>query len=252
MKIILISIILSIQIVYSQVDTESLRKIDSEVGLNQNLLTNIGLKKGNTEYFALSLSYRADYVTDSNHIYGVGNLSYQDNKNGVFQRAGFIHLRYLEKWDEYFSKEAYLQKQFDYFQRLKDRNLIGGGIRFSFDIKDSVKRLFHIYLGSGIMYENELLNIKDKYSTNLIRSSSYFNISWIPNNKFNLSSVLYYQWDIFNYKDYRFLNISSINIKFNKMLSVVLSFNYRYDNQPPIRELKKFDYEFKNGVKLEF
>ena len=193
MRLVVLTLLFSMQILVSQVDTESLRKIDMKVGLNQNLLTNIGLKEGNTEYFALSLSYRADYVTDKNHIYGVGNLSYQDNRNGVFQRAGFIHLRYLDKWDKYFSNEAYVQKQFDYFQRLKDRNLIGGGVRFSFDIKDSTKRIFHIFLGSGLMYENELLNIKKKFSTNLIRSSSYFNVSWIPNNNFNFSSVLYYQ-----------------------------------------------------------
>lgn len=252
MRIVVLTLLFSIQILVSQVDTESLRKIDMKVGLNQNLLINIGLKEGNTEYFALSVGYRADYVTDSTHIYGVGNLSYQDNQNGVFQRAGFIHLRYLEKINQYFSKEAYVQKQFDYFQRLKDRNLIGGGARFSFDIKDSTKRLFYIFLGSGLMYENELLNIKKNYSTNIIRSSSYFNISWIPNNNFNISSVLYYQWDIFNSTDFRILNISSLNFKFNDYLSFVFSFNYRFDNHPPIKELKKYDYEFRNGVKLEF
>lgn len=236
----------------AQVDTESLRKVDMKEGINQNLLTNIGLRKGNTEFFALSITYRLDTLSKKFHAYGVGNLSYQDNSKGVFQRSGFIHLRFIDFWTEHFSKEYYVQKQFDYFQRLKDRNLIGGSIRFSFNIFDSTQKIFHIYSGTGIMYENELLNISDNYSTNLIRSSSYLNISWIPSSNFNLSTVIYYQWDIFNSDDYRILNISSMNIKINKFLTFVFQFNYRFDNQPPISTLKKYDLDFRNGIKFEF
>ncbi len=252
MLFIIITLLLSIQIVKSQVDTESLRKIDMDVGHFQNLQTNIGLRKGNTEFFSLGINYRSDYVTDKYHAYGVASLAYQDNQNGVFQRMGFIHLRYLQKWGGNFWKEFYAQKQFDFFQRLKDRNLLGGGVRFNFDQKDSVKRIFNLYMGTGIMYENELLNINQNYSTNLIRSSSYLNLSWIPNNQFNLSSVIYYQWDLFNSKDYRILSISSFNFKINNLLSFIFQMNYRFDSDPPIPEIKKYDYELRNGLKFEF
>lgn len=244
---------ISTQNIKSQIDTESLRKVDMKVGHTQNLLTNIGLRKGNTEFFSLGINYRNDYLTDKYHAYGVASLAYQDNQFGVFQRSGFIHIRYLQKWAGNFWKEAYTQKQFDYFQRLKDRNIIGGGVRYSIDINDSSdKRIFHLYTGTGIMYENELLNIKENYSTNLIRSSSYLNLSWIPNNDFNISSVIYYQWDLFNSEDYRILSISSMNFRFNKSLSFVFQFNYRYDSDPPIPEIKKYDYELRNGIKFEF
>lgn len=223
-----------------------------EIGLSQNLQTTVGLRKGNTEFFALSVAYRLDTLSDKFHAYGVGSINYQDNSGGVFQRSGFIHLRYIGFWSDYFSREYYVQKQFDYFQRLKDRNLIGGGLRFSIDIKDSTKRVFHFYAGTGLMYENELLNISKNYSTNLIRSSSYINLSWIPNSNFNISTVTYYQWDIFNSKDYRILNISSMNFKINKFLTFVFQFNYRFDNQPPMIDIEKYDLEFRNGIKFEF
>lgn len=238
--------------IFSQVDTESMRKIDMNLGTFHNLQTNFGLRKGNTEFISVALNYRVDFVKEEEHYYGIGNISYQDNQGRVFQRSGFIHFRYLRKWGEYFHKEAYIQKQFDSFQRLKDRNLLGGGVRFSFDVKDSTKRIFYIFMGTGIMYENELLNISKNYSTNLIRSSSYLNLSWIPSENFNISTVTYYQVDIFNNDDYRILNISSLNFKFNKFLTFVVQFNYRYDSDPPQSDIKEFDYEIRNGLKFEF
>ncbi len=239
----------------SQVDTESLRKIDMKVGLSQNLQTTIGLRKGNTEFFALSVAYRLDTLSDKYHAYGVGNLNYQDNSKGVFQRSGFLHLRFLKFWTKYFSQEVYAQKQFDYFRRLKDRNIVGGGLRFSFDIKgksDSSKRILNIYAGTGLMYENELLNIPKNYSTNLIRSASYLNITWIPSEKYNVTSVTYFQQNIFNKDDYRILNISSMNFNVSELLTFVFQFNYRYDSQPPLPELKTYDFEIRNGINFTF
>lgn len=242
---------------FSQVDTESLRKVDMKVGMNQNLQTTIGLRKGNTDFFALSVAYRLDTLSDKFHAYGVGSFDYQDNTNGVFQRSGFIHLRFLKFWTKHFSHEYFAQKQFDYFQRLKDRNTFGAGIRFTFDIyknshHDSTGRIFNIYAGVGLMYENELLNIPVNYSTNIIRSASYMNVSWIPSDNFNVTTVFYFQQNIFNSDDYRILNISSLNFKINEMFNFVFQLKYRFDEEPPLPSLKKYDYELRNGINIEF
>lgn len=236
---------------HSQVNTESLRKSDLSPGFHNIAQFDFGMVSGNSEFLRLKTSLRTDYVGKKYYSFGVIQYQRGTKSQKKFINKGFIHVRSLRRLTDHFNGELFVQKEFDDFISLKDRNLIGFGLRSSFFKPDSTDRKVRFFMGNGVMWETEKLNTEPVSETKIWRSTNYLSIRIRMNNLVSLNFVGYYQVNLQTYQDYRILVESALGFNLTKSFTFQTNFNLRFDNEPP-GAIKKYDFELTNGVKFSF
>ena len=249
-----LSAILIFQNAYSQVNTENLRRESLKPGWQTSIKLNYGLVDGNSEYSKLKTGARIDLNRKHNYFFGVVDYQRGFQNNKVFINKGFIHFRNVHGMYRNLQWELFVQKEFNEFISLKDRNLVGCGITtnpHSLRQKQESNRAFNFYFGIGLMWENELIDTTPKYETKIIRSTNYVTLKWKIDQRIDLGMVTYYQVDVKKSGDFRILSESSLTFYLTKSLSFQSSVNFRFDNEPPTY-IKKYDIEMNNGVIFSF
>jgi hypothetical protein len=238
---------------YSQVNTEKFRKDFKESGFYGSVGIAIGLAKGNSEFIKAESSARIDYAGKIFDAFLIGNYEFQEANDAKVVNKGFAHLRNIVALSSLFSLEFFLQKEFNQFILLEDRNLAGGGLRTSLVklFTESENYPLEIYLGSGLMFENEKYNDSGSSKTNLIRSTNYLTFKWIINDVVSLISVNYFQFDLKRIHDYRLISDTGLNFLITENLFYNSTVTYRFDNEP-VRDVKNFDIELTNGITFSF
>ena len=188
---------------------------------NQDLLLNAGFKP--------LIQYKAPM-----HYYLLyADWNYSKGANNTFSNAGMIHFRYayrLNKIDKHHQKspwklEAYAQVQYNQLLRQKLRALSGGGIRWKiFDIKGN-----RSFIGSSAFFEHEELLTSE--INEQIRWSNYW--SWFINvNNITFTGVNYYQPNISDFKDSRFMGQYTFGYRLKRNISLRADFMIFYDSRP--------------------
>lgn len=233
---------------YSQVNTEAMRRTTGEDGFAADGTLGLSLARGNTDFLKFDVGFRADYYKKPCHVFIVTNFNRGEQSDTLYQNQAFVHLRFVRQFGSRIALEVFTQKEFDDFIRLKDRNLIGGGLRINI-LQKGRKMILH--QGIGMMWENEVYDDPAEREKNLLRSTNYLSAKYHVDDRVTLSFTGYYQVDVKSCPDYRVL----IGIQFLFQLSKNFSFraklNYRYDNTPP-SGLKPYDIELTNGIALTF
>lgn len=208
---------------------------------------------GNTKQYKIGSLLKVDYLTKDYETFVMLNYEKSSANNELVSNSGYLHLRLMINLHTALTSEIFAQREFNDFTKLKSRSLIGTGLRLeplhNLFNHDSINYNFSI--GSGLMFENELIIDSLKPETNLIRSTNYINFQWKPAYHTKLMSITYFQFDINNFQDYRILNNTSLIMSLTKYIKVFISAVYRFDNQAP-NSVKNFDFEMKNGIALEF
>lgn len=236
---------------YSQINTEVLRVIKPEVGYYHNINLELGLNKGNSELFRVRTGYRVDFVDSIDRAFAVINYENAQTPTKQIINRGFIHLRYMENFNQGLEYEYFAQKEFNQFTRLLDRNVLGSNVRFNiFNEIDSAYQL-RLSLGNGLMYENESINQSYIWTTNLIRSNSYLSLFFKYNETLTFSNVFFYQMAMNRFLDRRYLNNSMVFFNINKNLRLTVRLTFFYDNEPP-PNVKPLDLELVNGINIDF
>lgn len=238
---------------YSQVNTEAIRSSKIDDGFRSRIDLLFGLNSGNSEFISGEAKLRLDYIQSNYRTFLAGELAYKEGNNAVISDKGFLHGRYIYKLDSLLEPELFIQKEFNEFVLLSDRNLLGAGVRLTLSNTDFVadsSAEIDIYLGSGIMYEMEEINIIPTQITEIIRSTNYMTVTWKPSENFLLNSVTYFQVDINRLNDHRILNDTKLQFKITKAVSFVFNMNYRFDKEPP-QGIREYDLELKNGITVE-
>ena len=255
--IFLLTIILSIHTnnASAQINTEKYRKYyTDETGFLFNLATTFALKAGNTEYSSYTGSGRIDYNGKKFDTFIVGNFEFKNTGETKVENDGFVHLRGIVHITNRTTWELFLQKQYDEFIDLDSRDLAGTGIKYrlieAVSKKDSTNSV-DVNISTGLMYEIESYN-PDGGSIDLYnwRSTSFLSIDWLIKNKLNVTSVIYYQPSINNFKDYRIAADSGLEFAIAKSVKFIFSLTYRYNNLP-VTDVKKFDFSIQNGIRIE-
>lgn len=240
---------------FSQVNTETMRKDFKGDGLFNQIQCDFGYTSGNTEYAMIRAGYRADYIDGLFHYFGIVSYGYAEEDKIKNLNKGFIHLRCVYDLAPRLALEAFSQKEFNEFILLKDRNLLGGGGRVQIlDLyADSGKGVkLYSFVGAGAMLEHEVLDTKPGTKSSLIgRMTSYLSIGAEMTPNFALKIVNYYQPKLTNFDDFRFLTEGSLNFKISKYLAFKTSMQLRYDSQPP-PDVKSTDFNILNGFQVDF
>lgn len=222
-------------VVFGQVNVESMRTDGSKNGLKGDIGFTFTTINGNTDVNLFSLTTNLDYNRPRDKYMIRLNCSNVDE----FINKGFIHVRWNTTLKDNSVLEAFSQYQYDQQQDLEKRILVGWGLRYEI-YKD-------VFVGVGLMNEQEWLT-SGEYS-NVVRSTNYISMKLFD----SFSSTTYWQpesdpdW----HGDYRVLNESKLSYKLRDNLSYEVTYNFKYDSQPP-NEVKNQDHEFVNGLVWRF
>ena len=235
-----------------QVNTENMRSEKSKLDFTNTVKLNFGYELSKEEIFNLMLAGRSDYFGKNNfHIFLISNYqngykSINNNKE-IINNKGFSHFRITKNIFPKLSFEFFLQKGFNDFILIKDRKLIGTGIRTQLVNKNKIKS----FIGNGLMQEAEEYDINSSKKAMLIRSTNYSTLNFFLNDDVSMNNIIYYQPSIKNIKDYRILLDNEINFRINDTFSINTVINYRFDNRPHENSVKSY-FQISNGFELNF
>ena len=195
-KTIFIITMLTCHLIWSQVNTEAMRKENQTTGVNQNIALDFSYFSGSSEIIQLMGSYRMDYLLNSNwygFINGYYNRAFEKNKED-FSNRGFVHFRVAKPIMNKIDIEGFIQSEANHFLKLENRELIGGGAR--------INQLERLFFGMGIMHEMEKYGDNPE-EQNVIKSTNYINFKKTIFQTIDVQNVIYYQFKIENPKDLR-------------------------------------------------
>jgi putative salt-induced outer membrane protein YdiY len=233
------------------VNTEKLTR-QTKKGVNFGLDINFDIEKGNSDVIQFEGNSIAGYENKNQAINLLTGLKYLSEDTNELIYRNFIHLRHNYFFTPKIRSFAFYQLQRNNSLLLNRRQLFGGGLRKIFTAADSLK----IDFGSGIMYEMEKLSERDTIHNEginqaVFRMANVMSIIYRLKSGLSISDALYFQPDISNFDDFRFLNEVTIGVSLNKYLQLTVSSVWRYDSKPPLK-LESNDINIQTGLTFRF
>lgn len=205
-------------------------------------------------YLNLVLNSNLIYFSERHAYLLLGKLNYVAVTENPVISTGYAHFRVNFMSHQRFSYEGFSQIQYDRSRGLRDRWLVGGGIRYkiAYQTKDKLN------VGVGIMFESENWNDPKQENVlvnpNLIKVSNYIGYETAITDQIKLNSIAYYQAgydsDINAFR-HRLSGDLRLLISLSKVLSLNINFNGVYENRPII-PITKFIYSLTNGITFKF
>jgi hypothetical protein len=225
--------LLQISVQAQIVNIENKRIYDDSSGISGSIAGSFSTIRNQDLLLNAAFRPLIQYKTPMRYYLLYADWNYSKGANNTFSNAGMVHFRYayrLNKIDKYHQKspwklEAYAQVQYNQLLRQKLRVLGGGGIRWKiFDIKGS-----RSFLGSSTFYEYEEL-----LTTEIIKQVRWSNYwSWFINiDNITFTGVSYYQPNINDFKDTRFMGQYTFGYRLKRNISLRADFMVFYDSRP--------------------
>src|SRR5690606_35488586 len=115
-----------------------------------------GLASGNSEFVKAKGGLRIDYSAPGYDFFLVGNYEFEEANEAKVVNKGFAHLRNILSLSPIFALEFFLQKDFNQFILLEDRNIGGAGLRMDLsNLFSDSSDVVELFIGTGLMFENE-------------------------------------------------------------------------------------------------
>lgn len=186
--------------------------------------------------YRFDLGLATQYKTKNldNTIFFIGNYSLIRSEDLDYQNSWFIHLRYNRKLGENgkLRFESFLQDQSNALLSINNRNLIGLGLRYKFELGDR----FFSYVGNSYMYEKERSDLADQSYYNH-RNNTYVSLALkLKESKLELVNTIYFQPLYTDISNFRVLEQFKAEMPLFKKLKVSVLFNYFYNNLNPFGE----------------
>lgn len=229
---------------------ETMKQMRLESGFYNSIALDLTYRAGNTDLFTARTRFRSDYLTETYHSFIFGSLQQGRKSGAFFINKGMAHARIIRGLTQHVLVESFVQKQFNESILLSDRNLVGGGVRFTSHPRNS---RFNLYLGIGAMWEHERINDKERgnITTRIVRSTNYINWTGQLDERITTSATGYYQVYVRRFRDYRVLFEGSLTFRLTTKLTFPIRVNFRYDSEPPTG-IRKHDVEIFNGLRYTF
>ena len=243
----------------AQVNTEALRQEDLSPGLHSSAGLNLGYIAGNSSLVQLRSNLRLDYRKDANHFFLVAQYQQGRKDAARFINKGFVHLRAVKTLRPALQVEGFLQREFNEFILLKDRQLVGAGARIRWRPPGSPPQRpnsLRLITGLGLMWEREQIDTSglstgEEPATSIIRSTNYVVLQWRPDERLTFSSTAYVQFHLRRFADLRILWEGGLRVTLTRRLALTVNVNLRYDHEPP-GDIKPYDIDLTNGLTYTF
>lgn len=235
---------------FAIVSMEGVHTSKPKEGFSGNVELSVSNSSGNTEKEEYSLGSRLQWHQGASTDFLLLSADYAKSAGIKSSDKAFAHLRHIQQFYPTLAWEAYLQIEKDQFARLEYRGLVGGGLRFTlYEVENSGS----IFFGLGAYHSEERIDnsYADAGTETLWRGNNYLLLKYQLNPDTALMSTTYYQPASGNPDDYRMLEQAALKVKLTELLSLVVSYNLRFDSDPPLG-VEKRDATFKTSFSLEF
>jgi len=230
---------------YGQVNVERLRPSVQPDVLSQSLMCAFTYLTGNSDSLEILPSYRVDYATPTWSMLGIGNLRYGSRNGANFVNQGFVHLRGSLRLDPTATWEGFVQKEYDDFRRVTDRQLLGSNYRLS--IVDDTW-----FTGSGalgLMAESETNTVEGLMT--LVRFNSYLT-GTLRGSNVTCVVTTYLQPALRDFSDFRVLADATVTVMMTDLpIGLSTGLKLFYDSQPPAG-VGTIDLGLTSGVNVHF
>ncbi|UCD37885.1 MAG: DUF481 domain-containing protein [Fidelibacterota bacterium] len=193
----------------------------------------------------------------------VSNYQISKKDKLLFINKGFSHLRTVKSLRRSLYGEVFVQKEFNEFINLRDRQLLGGGLRIKWDEMERIKLFpeqLQFAMGIGLMWEREVIDAGADGTQGdpihntlalLLRSTNYVVLKWTPKESLAILTTAYFQVDTRRASDYRILARTTLRVALTKRLELTVDVNLRHDSEPP-GGVKALDLDLVNGFSYRF
>lgn len=227
-------------------------KVDAKTqsGFGGRLEVTYQSANGNSDYTIYGGDADLRYSAGSHVVIYLGNRTYGKDDTKVFANSHFSHLRYRRYVVPAFALEVFGQQSTNPFKNLKNREVLGGGLR---------KEFGGAALGVAIMQESEYYT--DDIAGEVNNRFSFFLSYKHQAGTMGLDMVVYYQpriretsnaYTLFDPEDRRLLAEIGIRFKIHEKLAYKLTGKLTYDTMPPNENVDKRDVVVKNALVYEF
>ena len=207
------------------------------------------MQQGNTEILQLEASVLLGFnLTDKNLLkLNAGHAQLTEDEESI-DNDSYVQLRHNYKFSELIKSFAFIQYQENLNLLLTERLILGLGFRYDSSIKG-----FNFGVGSGVMYENEVLfeeklKLYEQNDFTIIRMCGLSTFSFSISEFITIQNTTFFQPDFSDFfSDFRLLNELTILIEINDRLSLENKFTFRHDSDPP-SVLKEDDFGFVAGI----
>ncbi len=213
---------------YGFLNIESLRQSkDSTERLRGSTQLGVSDANGNVNKTILGLtSLNMMNLGQSNYII-LGSYNYGRSTGVEDVNDGHLHFRYTRSFGSGFFGELFQQTEFDKFQDLNARYLLGLGAR---------QRLFEgtkhsLFLGAGAFYEKE--ELQDSPNQDNPRGNIYLSYVFSKPKEYSASIVTYYQPNTERFSDHRIRLNMGIETYFGENFVQQWSYSMSRDSAPP-------------------
>ena len=251
-KILLLLFISSNTLAQSIINTES-NTANNDKKVFAEIEAAFDMQQGNTEIFQLEASFLIGYNLTERNLFklSAGHAQLTEEKESI-DNDSYVQLRHNYKFNGLIKSFAFIQYQENLNLLLTERLIFGLGLRYDSSIKG-----FNFGLGSGVMYENEVLYeeklmLYEQSDFNLLRMCGLSTFSFSISEFITLKNTTFFQPDFSNFfSDFRLLNDLSVITEFNDYFSLENKIIFRHDSDPP-SVLEEDDLAFVAGVIFSF
>lgn len=207
---------------------------------------------GNTDKMLSEIGSHMQWHQQNITSYLLFNYRYGESRGQSDTSKAFIHARHIRPRSPFWDWELFAQVEHDKFARLSLRSLLGTGIRMK--LIENPNRA-HIFLGAGAFYAEEILEednlLNLPVEEQFVRANLYAIFQYKINSQLTFLSSTYYQPNIEHEKDFRLLEEAALKAKVAEQLTLKLSLEYAFDNQPPLN-VEKRDLIYQTGLEYLF
>ena len=204
------------------VNMESARK-ENLLGFHFQANLGINGSSGTVDRTNYSVETRFDYNSEKWQRFGVFSYKREEKDDTITSNNTFFHLRAVRRVNNLISWEIFTQISEKPLQKIKRRELFGGGIRLS-----PYKSL---RLGLGLFDENEERILSNTRKTS--RLNTYITNDFKISDTATFESTLYIQPDIEDFSELRSFFVAGLRLKITEKFSSIISYENTYDSSPP-------------------
>ena len=229
MRALALVLLMSAQAV-AQVNTERMRRQLGDDGAALSVDASAAFATGNSEFAILGLGGRVDVRRGPALAFVVGRFDLSRAGGDAFVDRQFAHLRLNRDLSGWLVAEAFAQAERNPQQRLRQRTLVGGGLRAELVDRDSLG----LALAVTPMLEAERLDAAlGEDDAARVRLSSYVAARALLPRGASLTATAYLQPRADDLGDLRVLGQAALSVPVTGALRLRATANLRHDSDPP-------------------
>jgi hypothetical protein len=207
----------------------------------------VDVSQGNTEYEEYGGSLALQWRRGAHRIRALASGLYKTGRGETQAEESTLHLRHNLRLRKWLATLLFVQNQYDPFQRLEHRFLLGGGLRFDLLRSGDLR----VFAGMATMLEDERIEGDAPGSGTEHRLSSFLSALWDLREGVTLDAVGFYQPRWSRFSDLRASLSTRLKVDLVGSLYLSVLYELEQDARPP-EGVEKTDWGLRTGLGMEF